>query len=341
MIQRIFSEGLEAALKKTLLPFYVLTGQDLLLIGESKDNIAQTAKQQGFEEKNEYVIANETPWEALFEQAQSYGLFASRQIILLNLPESINVTQQKRLAELLALSNPDLLFILSCPKFSKTTEKQTWFTQIAHQSLLINCQTPDAAKLPNWLQHRATAMNLQLAPETVKLLCYSYEGNLLALKQALQLLQLQFNQQIITIEKAKSVIEQSMQFSPFQWADALLKGKIGRAIRILHHLKNEDIQPIILLRIIQKELMILLEISRSPYPIMPEQALYNGNLRTEFDRLKIWQNRRELYISAVNRLTYRKLYQLIQALASLEKSIKQQFSNEIWLELERFSLKFS
>lgn len=219
-------------------------------------------------------------------------------------------------------------------------EKQAWFTQIEKELVIVNCQTPDISKLPTWLQHRAKSMQLNMEQEAVKLLSYSYEGNLLALKQALQLLQMQFSGQTITLEKAKAVIEQSAQFTPFQWIDALLDGKIGRATRILNHLKNEETQPVVLLRVIQKELMILLEMTRSPQPVQRAQPLYNGNLRAEFDRLKVWQNRRGLYQNAVNRLSYGKLYDLIQTLATLEKKVKQEFSDEIWLELERFGLKF-
>lgn len=340
MLQRIFSEALGTQLNKGLSPFYLLSGADLLLVGESKDAIVQMARQQDFDEKNEVTINNDTKWENLFEQAQSYGLFAHRQILILNFPENISATQQKQLTELIGLSNPDLLFILHFPKLTKVMEKQSWFSQIEAQTVLVNCQTPDITKLPNWLQHRAKLMGLALNPDALKLLCYNYEGNLLALKQALQLLQLQFHNDSISVVKVKEMIEQSAQFTPFQWIDALLDGKIGRATRILHHLKNEDTQPVLLLRLIQKELMIILEITRSPNPITSDQRLFNGKLRAEFDRLKVWQNRRNSYQNAINRWTYSKLYQLIQRLAQLEKQLKQTFSDEIWLELERFGVTF-
>ena len=340
MMQRIFSEGLEPALNKGLKPFYLLTGQDLLLIDESKDKIVQTARLHDFDEKQEFTIANDTQWDALFDLVQSNGLFFNRQILILNLPENLTVTQQKQLSELLAFSHTDLIFVLHQPKLTKTMEKQGWFTQLDN-ALLVNCQTPDITKLPIWLQHRAKAMQLQLDPDAIQLLCYSYEGNLLALKQALQMLQLRFAEQKIGLNRAKEVIEQSAQFTPFQWVDALLEGKINRASRVLNHLQNEEVQPVVLLRIVQKELLLLLEMTRSPQPILnSHQPLYSSNLRAEFDRLKVWQNRRGFYQSAVQRLTYRKLYQLIQSLAELEKQVKQEFSDDIWQEIERFGLKF-
>lgn len=340
-MQKLFPEVLQLSLNKGLHPFYLLTGNDLLLVNESKDLIVQSARLKGFDEKKEIDVKNDTNWEALFETAQEMGLFFSRQIIILNFPESPTTTQFKKLSEFCALIHSDLLFILHLSKFSKTMEKQAWFTQIEPQVLQVNCQTPEISKLPHWLSNRAKEMNLQLEPEAAQLLCYSYESNLLALKQVLQLLQLQHNGGRITLNQVKEVVEHSAQFTPFQWIDALFEGKIGRAQRILHQLQNEEVQAVVLLRIIQKELMILLEITRSPTPVSSEQLLFNGNLRTEFDRLKIWQNRRPFYSQIVQRLNYKKLYALIQQLAELERKVKQEFSDDIWLELESFSAQFT
>lgn len=340
MLQRIFPEGLHTELEKGLKPFYLLVGQDLLLIDETKTALISHARTQDFDEKTECSISNETKWENLFEQAQSGGLFFNRQIFFLTLPETLTASQQKQLAELLTLSNPDLLFILHLQKLSKVTEKQAWFTYIQPNSTLISCQTPDIAKMPTWLNYRAKSMNLALDQEATQLLCYSYEGNLLALKQTLQLLQLHYPNQKISLTQAKNVVEQAAQFTPFQWIDALLLGKISRAVRILRQLENEDTQAVVLLRILQKELMTLLEISRSPQAIHSSSPLYLGNLRAEFDRLKIWQNKRALYQNAVQRLSYAKLFQLIQTLADIEKKVKQEFSDDVWDDLEKISLKF-
>ncbi|WP_301099039.1 DNA polymerase III subunit delta [Otariodibacter sp.] len=340
-MQRIFSEGLDLALEKGLKSFYLLNGQDVLLVLESKDKIIATAHQYGFDEKIEIVINNETKWDDLADQLQSTGLFSSKQIIILNFPDNPTTTHQKQLTSLLELAHPDVLFILHFPKLTKVMEKQPWLSIIENNGIQIQCQTPDITKLPTWLKHRAKSMQLQLDQGTIDLLCYSYEGNLLALKQTLQLLQLQYPNQIITPLKAKEVIAQSAQYTPFQWIDALLQGKVTRAAHILNHLKNEETQPVVLVRIIQKELMILLEITRSPMVVNSNEPLFNRNLRVEFDRLKVWQNRRPIYQSAVQRLTYRKLYQQIQALAELEKQIKQEFSDEIWASIEHLGLLFT
>ena len=76
-------------------------------------------------------------------------------------------------------------------------------------------------------------MGLDADNEAIQQLCYSYENNLLALKQALQLLDLLYPDHKLNYNRVISVVEQSSIFTPFQWIDALLVGKANRAKRIL------------------------------------------------------------------------------------------------------------
>ena len=63
-------------------------------------------------------------------------------------------------------------------------------------------------------------------------------------------------------------------------------------------------------------------------------------LREQFDRLKVWQNRRLLFSQIIQRLTYRKLYLFFQQLTDVERSAKQEFSDDIWQQLEALSVRF-
>lgn len=337
---RIFSEQLELSLQKKLAKLYYLVGQDLLLLNECQDNINHYAQQQGFDEKLAIQVENNTNWNDIFDRCQSIGLFFNKQVLTLTLPETINSTLQNHLIELISLLNEDILLVLQLPKLSKTTEKQKWFEQANQyeaQAILVNCQTPNIEQLPRWIQSRAKSMSLQLEEEAVQLLCYNYENNLLALKQNLQLLALLYPDSKLSYQRVKATVEQSSVFTPFQWADALLEGKINRAKRILDELNAEDVQPIILLRTLQKDLITLLELAKPQQKLPLETHLPVQQLRENFDRLKIWQNRRLLFKQAFQRLTYERLYEIIQYLAQIERHAKQEFDRDIWQELIKVS----
>lgn len=341
-MNRIFPEQLNHHLIQGLARVYLLQGQDPLLLSETEDTICQVANQQGFDEKNTIQVDNQTDWVQLIESCQSMGLFFSKQILILNLPENFTALLQKNLQELISVLHKDILLILQVAKLTKAIEKQTWFitlNQYEPNAILINCQTPTVENLPRWVKNRTKAMGLDADDEAIQQLCYSYENNLLALKQALQLLDLLYPDHKLNYNRVISVVEQSSIFTPFQWIDALLMGKANRAKRILKGLQAEDVQPIILLRTLQRELFTLLELTKPQQRIMTTEKLPIQQIKTEFDRLKIWQNRRPLFLSAIQRLTYQKLYEIIQELANIERLAKQEFSDEVWIKLADLSVK--
>ncbi|MFZ7233971.1 DNA polymerase III subunit delta [Avibacterium avium] len=343
-MQRLFADQLSASLEKKLASIYCLVGQDPLLLQESKDLICAVAKQQGFDEKNEITLDNSTDWIALNEQVQSMGLFFNRQILLLNFPENLTAPLQKRLAELIGLLNQDVLLILQTAKLTKPMEKQDWFVQANQfdaQFSIVNCQTPNIEQLPRWIVGRSKALEIFVEPEAIQLLCYSYENNLLALKQTLQLLALLYPKEKITLSKVQNVVEQSSVFTVFQWIDALLEGKSQRARRILDGLRGEDIQPVILLRTLQRELITILTLTAPQQQINIDSPLSTARLREQFDQLKIWQSRRPLFLQAIQRLTYRKLYKIIQQLAELERLVKLEFSDDVWEKLADISIQLA
>ena len=270
-MNRIFPEQLNQHLSQRLAKVYFLVGQDPLLLSESEDAIYKTANQQGFDEKNNIQIDSQTDWAQLIESCQSMGLFFNKQVMVLNLPENFTALLQKNLQEFISVLHDEILLILQIAKLAKVNENQAWFVELNQyetSAILVNCQTPTAENLPRWVKNRTKAMGLEADDEAIQQLCYSYENNLLALKQTLQLLDLLHPDHKLNYNRVISVVEQSSIFTPFQWIDALLMGKANRAKRILKGLHAEDVQPIILLRTLQRELFTLLELTKPQQGIM-------------------------------------------------------------------------
>lgn len=316
---------------------FLLIGSDPLLALEAKEQICKHALSRGFDDKYKVEISASTDWDELFLHTQSQGLFATRQLMLLDLPENLTVGIQKNLAKLISFYHEDLALILQAPKFGKTQEKQNWVKDFSDlPSLIINCSTPAPDKLPQWLHQRSNAMGLDVSAEAGQLLCYNYESNLLALKQCLQLLNLLYGDSKIDLMRAQKVVEQSSAFTVFQWVDALLMGNFSRANQILHSLQQNEIAPIILIRTIQKELITILHLTQLENCSNIDLPLASYNLRAKFDELRIWSNRRPMYSAIISRLSYRQLFELIQKLAELERASKQNFDQNLWNLLAEF-----
>lgn len=327
---RIYPEQLAAQLTDGLRACYLLLGNEPLLLQESLDHIRHHAQSQAFTEHFSFTLEQNTDWDAIFGVCQALSLFASRQSLLLILPENgPNATMAENLAKLAQLLHQDVLLIIRGGKLSKAQENSAWFKALSQNGVYVSCLTPEQAQLPRWVAQRAKRLRLELDDAASQLLCYCYEGNLLALMQALERLTLLYPDGKLTLPRVEQAVNDAAHFTPFHWLDALLAGKGKRAWHILQQLRLEDCEPVILLRTLQRELMLLVALQRQ---------MAATPLRTLFDRQKVWQNRRTLLTQALQRLDAQRLRQAIGLLARLEITLKQDYGQSIWPELETLTL---
>jgi DNA polymerase-3 subunit delta len=105
-------------------------------------------------------------------------------------------------------------------------------TALAQRAVQVSCQTPEYAQLPRWLAARAKQHQLQLDDAASQLLCYCYEGNLLALAQALERLALLWPDGKLTLPRVEQAVNDAAHFTPYHWVDALLAGKSKRVLHL-------------------------------------------------------------------------------------------------------------
>lgn len=327
---RLYPEQLHAQLHEGLRAAYLLLGNDPLLLQESHDAIVASAQQQGFAEHHRFILDVSTDWQTIFSLCQAMSLFASRQTLQLTLPENgPNAAINEQLSTLVSLLHDDLLLIVRGTKLTKAQENAAWLTALASRAVQVTCQTPEQAHLPRWVATRAKQMNLQLDDAASQLLCYCYEGNLLALSQALERLSLLWPDGKLTLPRVEQAVNDAAHFTPFHWVDALLAGKSKRALHILQQLRLEGAEPVILLRTIQRELLLLVTLKRQSA---------STPLRSLFDHHRVWQNRRGLLTEALTRLNDDQLWQAVRLLTQIELTLKQDYGQSVWAELDSLSL---
>ncbi|BBI92892.1 DNA polymerase III, delta subunit [Serratia symbiotica str. Tucson] len=326
---RLYPEQLAAQLREGLCACYLLSGNEPLMLQESQDLIRQAAQQQ-FSEHHSISLDAHTDWDAIFSICQSMNLFASRQTLLLMFPENGPTAPiGDQLIKLSALLHNDILLILRGPRLTKAQENSAWFKSLSPKAVCVSCQAPEQMQLPRWVAARAKLMKLKLDNAANQLLCYCYEGNLLALSQVLERLSLLHPDGKLTLPRVEQAVNDAAHFTPFHWLDALLAGKSKRAWHILQQLQQEDVELTILLRILQRELLLLLTLQR---------RMASVPLRTLFDQHKVWQNRRNLMTQAVQRLSASQLQQAVQQLVQIELTLKQDYGQSVWPALETLSM---
>lgn len=117
---KLYPEQLRAQLNEGLRAAYLLLGNDPLLLQESHDAVRQAAFAQDFTEHHAFTIDASTDWDAIYAICRALSLFASRQILSLQLPENgPNAALNERLAMLVGLLHDDLILIVRGNKLTK------------------------------------------------------------------------------------------------------------------------------------------------------------------------------------------------------------------------------
>lgn len=328
---RIFADRLSEQLSRQLHPTYLLFGNEPLLIQESRQAIRLAAAQQGFDERHRFAIDSSVNWNEIYDCCQAMSLFSSKQLIELELPDSgVNAAIAKELVSLAQGLHQDILIVLIGSKLTKAQESAKWFKAFSNQGCWVNCLTPDAQRLPQFVQARCRALKLQPDSEAVQMLAQWHEGNLFALTQSLEKLVLLYPDGKLTLVRLEESLSRHNHFTTFHWVDALLAGKAKRSQRILRQLEVEGVESVIIIRTIQKELMQLLQM---------QQLSMQMSIAQVFERYRIWQSKRPLYSSALQRLDQAKLKQLLQLLSRIEVMTKTQYDESSWPLLHQLGLE--
>jgi DNA polymerase-3 subunit delta len=256
---RTTPEKLPAALKRGLAPVYLLSGDEPLTQGEAGDAIRAAARAAGFAEREVFFIerANGGPWDEIFASMQAMSLFAARRLIEIRIPGGKPGTDgSKALVELASLTGPDVMLLVTTGGLDWTTQKSSWVQALDGAGTWVDAAPVGVAQFPAWLQARAAVEGVQLDEAAVALLAQQTEGNLLAAVQELQKLSLAGITQAGVAEVLASG-SQSSRFDVTQLGEAVLRGDVPRALRVLAGLKAEDVEPTLILWSLWQELRAL------------------------------------------------------------------------------------
>ncbi|MFC0179885.1 DNA polymerase III subunit delta [Thorsellia kenyensis] len=305
---------------------YLINGNEPLLIFESSQKITALAKSLEFTEYHLFTIEAKTDWNEIFSLCEGMSLFSQKLIIYLNLPDSaLGTSITEKLSILDTLIHEDIILIFTYPRSAYPLEKLKWFKDFfADNSLIINCQPPTREQLPQWVTQRQNRLGLKLEHEAILSLCYHYEGNLLALNQILQQIQLLFGEKPVSKMQLENILFDAAHFTSTHFVDAALSGSLKRAFHIAKQLQDEEFEIIILLRQLQSELMQLIKIKSQHPP---------ADLRVIFDNLNIWKNRRPLYTQTLQRLNFVDIAKAIEMLSEIEIKAKTIVSDSLWKDL--------
>lgn len=251
---RLDTDQLPATLARGLAPIYLISGDEPLMAGEAADAVRAAARRAGFTERIVFSIDRSFAWDELRQAAQEMSLFAERRLFELRMPSGKPDKGAALLAQLAAAPPPDVLSLVVTGKLDAKTSDSAWVRAIERAGVWVRVWPVARAALPAWLESRARALGLKLAPGVAQSIADRVEGNLLAAKQELDMLALLANGATIDLSSAMGAIGDNARYDVLQLGEAAAGGDAPRALRILTGLRNEGVEPALILWALLREL---------------------------------------------------------------------------------------
>ncbi len=315
---RLKADQLKAALKNKLLPVYLLSGDEPLQLAEAADEIRRAARQAGYIRE---VLSIETgsEWPQLRQQSESLSIFADKTLLDVRLAAGkVGVEGSKALIGYCQQLPGDTLLLISSDKLDSSAQKSQWFQAIDKCGAVVQVWPLQGAELIDWLQRRAAGKGMKLDGEAVKILAGRVEGNLLAAAQEIEKLYILHGATTIHRNSVDELVADNARFDVFKLTDALLQGKLNRAVKILHGLQAEDVAAPVILWALSREIRLLMAIQQVGH----QPAIYKKY--QSFDR------RKPLIDEALSRLRPADLQRLLRLCTDIDQQIKGERAGDCW-----------
>ncbi len=320
---KIPASQLRSALSKTLLPCYLVTGDEPLQVQEALDSIRQAATERGFDSRELHVVIPGFDWQSLAGSAGNRSLFAERRILEIRLPAGKADRQgAAAITELLRHAGPELLVIIAAAKLEKSASGAAWVKAIEKNGAVIPVWPVGARELPAWITEHMRRQELQPDREAVRLIADRVEGNLLAADQEIRKLRLLLGAGPVSATDVERAVASSSRYDAFKLVDAALSGEAARAVRILRGLQAEGIEAVPVVWVLARELRILAKLADS---------LRSGvDLGKALQKSGVWNTRQALVRSCISRHTADDFYVLLQLAFRADAAAKGQLQRDPW-----------
>ena len=332
---RVRPEELARHLQKQLLPIYIISGDEPLLVQEATDLIRQSARAQGCSERE---VIDASPknfdWQEILVSATSMSLFSERKLVEIRLPSGKpGAAGSKALCAYVEMVGPDDVMLLITGKIDKQSMNSKWVKTLDKAGVVIQAWPIGARDLPRWLQQRIAGAGMTIDTDALQLLSDRVEGNLLAAVQEVEKLKLLNNDTHITAQTVTEAVSDNARYNLFEMVDSALRGDSTSSLRMLHGLRAEGTEPTVALWALTRELRTL--------QLVQAECKQGQNVQQALRSQRVWNNRMQLMQAAVTRHNKESLATILELAATTDGSIKGFAGGKPWDNLESLVLALS
>ena len=331
---QVRAEQLADQLRGSLLPVYLVHGDDPLLTMEACQAVRDAARAQGFSEREVFTVDKSFDWQALTGASQSMSLFAEKRLLEIRLPTGKPGTiGSEVLTQLASEPDDDTIILVWSGRLDKKAQAAKWVKALDAIGAVIAIYPMAPRDLPGWINQRIKRHQLNAEPGVADLLAYRYEGNLLALAQEIEKLALLFADSTVTVADVEDKLGDGARFDVFRMVDTCLQGDGPGTVRALAGLRAEGVAPVLILWALVREIRALAQMSAELAQGRQESQLFRD--------FRVWSTRQSLVRNALRRHPRGRWFTLVQGAHRADKVIKGREAGDAWLALQALGLALS
>ncbi|HEY6645295.1 DNA polymerase III subunit delta [Povalibacter sp.] len=330
---KITGDNLASSLSRGLAPIYLVSGDDPLLVNEAADAFRARARADGFTERDLHVVERGFDWDALIAESRALSLFAQRKIVEIRMTNPTPGDQgANAIIELAEQPSADNVVLVITGKMDGRVQNSKWVSAIDKRGVVTQIWPIDLARLPGWIRERLGRHGLKADAEAAGLLAERVEGNLLAAHQEVEKLALLLPPGPVTAETVIDAVADSARFDVLQVGEAAMRGQTSRALRVLEGLRGEDVEIVLVLWAVNKDLQWIAQVQHLMKQGQSADVAMNA--------VYVWRPRQAAMKQALARLKPGALRGLLLDAARVDRAIKGVLRIDPWVEMEGLVARF-
>lgn len=334
-MQLSYEQLIQQLKNQPLVPIYLISGEEIVLVQTACSAIRIAAKKAGFFERQVFYVDTHFNWCSFTSCMNNYELFAEKQLLELHLPHGISEVAAQHIQLYAKDPSPNKQLLIITGKIDRRLQQSIWFKSINKVGLFVPVWPMQASQLFKWITERFHTLGLKAEKAAIEYLMFATEGNLVATEQTIEKLNLTLDEKdkFITTEILTRALNDSARFDPFKLTDAVLAGKSQRCLRILAQLKEEEVEPLLILWALSRECR---QLARFSFELEK-----GSHLTTLFKQQGLWEKRQILFQQALARHPLSHWYKLLGFAADIDQLIKGIGTGNVWNALQALSIEMA
>ena len=308
--------------------YLLLYGSELIIKQDIADQILQSLKAQGFNDKVSLHQDELDQAEEIIMRNVGGSLFQEKLILHLKHTSGKFPEKIKLILENQHLYNSDNLALIIESSIEKTPASGNWIKNMDEKGLIVNCGKLKTTEEKLWLKRQLEFLPKSLLPMFGGSIFQNNEGNLLGQMNEVRLLRLLFSSDQDIEETETNNIVFHSGLSAFELEDVIIDRKFEKVLQTIKFLKEHDNQnssPLIWM--IAKIINACLESSQA------------ANKKSALIKSGVWSSKISQYLSLIKYSKTSEFMKLSDQMLRLDLINKGIIKSNVWEQIEKIILQ--